>query len=125
MWAQPVIFNLVMGLGIITLGAYDATLTARRMRKYGPKVELNRVILQLHNWLGTEAAVQIGIMLPSVLVCLLGVVFNLPGFLGFVLGARFITARYQYISFQLEAEFDKIRADIKARDAATASTSKP
>jgi hypothetical protein len=60
---NPLILQL-LALTNFALGAFDCWLTQRRIKAYGPKVELNRGIRKLSTLLGPEIAAILGVMIP-------------------------------------------------------------
>lgn len=119
------LFNILMALGALGLAAWDATLTAERIEKYGTVVELNRTVQWLSEHLGAKVGVQFGIMLPSVILVSIGLAGPFPALLGFVFGIRTLTAYYQWTSIRLEKQIASLLTEQKDRSPSTASTSKP
>lgn len=102
--------DFVMGIAICLLSVYDTANTEHRIKKYGLDVELNPAMGWLVPRLGLDLALALAIMIPTLAMTAVFISLGWRTVLAVWLGMKAITARYQYISSQLEEEIDKIRA---------------
>lgn len=103
--SAPSLMITILAIAVFLMAAFDARLTARRIEKYGTKVELNEAIAKLSTRIGSEAAALIGIMVPNAI--LIGVAYSLDakllmaGLVGFKL--RYFWNQIQSLKFERNA----------------------
>src|SRR5712664_4062523 len=95
-----------------SLCCFDSWITRKRLIKYGPNVECNEIIRNLATTKGPEAAVYVGIILPSILITLILVALDWPLVLAGLIGYRVRMFINQFQSLQFEKEARRIKNDI-------------
>lgn len=104
--------NLFLPFIYFSLCAFDAWITRKRMIQYGPQVEGNEIVRNLATTKGPEAAVYVGIILPSILISLVLVALDWPLLLAGLTGYRVRMFINQFQSLQFEKEARRIKNDI-------------
>lgn len=96
-------------LTYFSLGVFDAWLTCRRIKDYGPAVETNKSIRKMAHHLGPQIAAVVGVMVPTVSIAFLLWLFQLPIVLALLVGFNFKRFDIQLASL----EYEKIHRNIK------------
>lgn len=91
------------------LGAYDAWLTQRRMKSFGPNFELNRLIKGISTHLGPELAAVIGVLGPCVGWTYIFSYFNLTWALALMVGFNLKRFEIQLSSAVFEKQAKQIQ----------------
>jgi hypothetical protein len=103
----------LLAIGYFALATFDAWLTRKRINQYGPQVEGNSVIRDLATNNGSDIAVALGVLLPSVLITLLLAGYNMQVTLSILIGYRLRMFVNQYQSIQFEKEVRRIKDSLK------------
>jgi hypothetical protein len=98
---------LLLALLNFLLAVFDTWLTGRRIKDYGPQVELNRFVRYLSTRLGPELGTLIGILGPVSLQTILFVSLNWPVALGILIGLRLKLFWIQLLSMAFEKDVKK------------------
>lgn len=104
---------LILSLVLINFlfATFDAWLTCRRIKDYGPQVELNKLIRWLSTRLGPELGVLLGIFGPVSLQTYLFVFLDWPVALGILIGLRLKMFWIQLLSLVFEKDIKKFIAE--------------
>lgn len=122
-------------LTYFSLGVFDAWLTQRRIKDYGPTVETNKGIRRMAHHLGPQVAAIVGVMVPTVAIAFLLWLFQLPTVLALMVGFNFKRFDMQLASLEYEkvhknikkqiAEYNKLHGDGEASLPSDLHGSKP
>jgi hypothetical protein len=102
------------------LGAFDAYITQRRLRDYGPSVELNSIIRYMATHLGPYLASIIGVLGPCIGWTYIFTVLNQPVFLAVLIGFNLKRFEIQWASLRFEAQARALKAELAKRNGAAA-----
>lgn len=94
---------LAVAVGTLLLAIHDGHFTSRRIRTFGPSVELNPAVRSWHRHLGVTG-IYAAIILPTLGLVTMALSFHLPLLLGAVAGVRGCLFNFQLDSSSLERE---------------------
>ena len=98
------VLSILGGLNLL-LGIYDTYLTQRRIKLFGPWIELNWLVRELATQTGPTLAAIIGVLGPVVVWTAGLVYFKFPVFLALLAGINLKRFEMQLASTELEQKF--------------------
>jgi hypothetical protein len=96
----------ILSILIFALMSYDVHLTTRRIKDYGPQVELSPSVQMLARRFGAEWATLISVAIPNILLLFVLNYFEATTCLGFILGfkLRFFYNQIESLKFEKDAK---------------------